>query len=87
MIETLQLSEEFTCGPARLRVDVHGSAQLEHVLEDMNFLNYRLAEVHPAPAVTLPEADLVWQQDGEQSVSYDGRRMTFTGAWNSGPIQ
>jgi hypothetical protein len=26
-------------------------------------------------------------QDGEQSVSYDGRRMTFTGAWNSGPIQ
>ena len=46
MIETLQLSEEFTCGPARLRVDVHGSEQLEHVLEDMNFLNYRLAEVH-----------------------------------------
>ena len=66
MIETLQLSEEFTCGPARLRVDVHGSTQLEHVLEDMNFLNYRLAEVHTAPAVTLPEADLVWRQDGEQ---------------------
>ena len=87
MIETLQLSEEFTCGPARLRVDVHGSTQLEHVLEDMNFLNYRLAEVHTAPAVTLPEADLVWRQDGEQSVAYDGRRMTFTGAWNSGPIQ
>ena len=82
MIETLQLSEEFTCGPARLRVDVHGSTQLEHVLADMNFLNYRLAEVGIAPAVTLPEADLVWRQDGEQSVSYDGRRMTFTGPWN-----
>ena len=87
MIETLQLSEEFTCGPARLRVDIHGSTQLEHVLEDMNFLNYRLAEVHIAASVTQPEADLVWHQDGEQSVSYDGRRMTFTGAWNSGPIQ
>ena len=29
----------------------------------------------------------MWRQDGEQSVAYDGRRMTFTGAWNSGPIQ
>ena len=87
MIETLQLSEEFTCGPARLRVDVHGSTKLEHVLEDMNFLNYRLAEVHTAPAVSVPEADLVWHRDGEQSVGYDGRRMTFTGAWASGPIQ
>ena len=87
MIETLQLSEEFTCGPARLRVDVHGSAQLEHVLEDMNFLNYRLAEVHISPSVTQQDANLVWHRDGEQSVGYDGRHMTFTGAWNSGPIQ
>ena len=87
MSDTVQLTEEFSAGPARLRVDVVGAAAPEHVLEDMNFLNYRLAEVHTAPAVTLPEADLVWHQDGEQSVMYDGRRMTFTGAWNSGPIQ
>ena len=78
MIETLQLSEE-TVAPARLRVDVHGSQPLEHVLDDMNFLNYRLADVHISPEVSLAEPDMVWRQDGEQGVAYDGRRMTFTG--------
>lgn len=87
MTTTFTLSEEFIAGPARLRVDVQGPKPTEHVLEDMNFLNYRLAEVAIAPEVTLADADLVWQQDGEQSVAYDGRHMTFTGPWNSGPIQ
>jgi hypothetical protein len=87
MIETLTLSEEFIAGPARLRVDVHGSKPMDHVLEDMNFLNYRLAEVRIAPEVTLPLADLAWRHDGDQSVDYDGRHMTFTGPWASGPIQ
>jgi hypothetical protein len=87
MITTPTLIEEFIAGPARLRVDVHGSKPIDHVLEDMNFLNYRLAEVRIAPDVTLPDADLVWRHDGDQSVVYDGRHMTFTGPWNSGPIQ
>lgn len=83
----LQLSEEMSAGSARLRVDVHGSTPLDHVLEDMNFLNYRLAEVHLQPEVTLAEPDIVWQQDGEKSISYDGRAMTFTGDWAAGPLQ
>jgi hypothetical protein len=87
MTDTPTLSEEFIAGPARLRVDVHGFKPMDHVLEDMNFLNYRLAEVRIAPDVTLPDADLVWRHDGDQSVVYDGRHMTFTGPWNSGPIQ
>ena len=73
MIETLQLSEEFTCGPARLRVDVHGSTQLEHVLEDMNFLNYRLAEVHIAASVSQPRGG-PGVAPGRRAVRcYDGR--------------
>ena len=87
MTQRPTLTEEFIAGPARLRVDVHGSQPIEHVLEDMNFLNYRLAEVRISPEVTLPAADLVWHHDGDQSVTYDGRHMTFTGPWNSGPIQ
>ena len=39
MTDTPTLSEEFVAGPARLRVDVQGSEPMEHVLEDMNFLN------------------------------------------------
>jgi hypothetical protein len=82
-----RLSEELVCGTARLRIDVFGDAPRDHVLEDMNFLNYRLADVHHAAQVTLPEADIIWQMDGDKAIAYDGRRMTFTGGWPAGPLQ
>ena len=87
MSPTLQLSEEMSAGSARLRVDVHGSEPLEHVLEDMSFLDYRLADVRISPEVTLAEPDIVWQQDAAKDIAYDGRQMTFSGSWPSGPIQ
>ena len=86
-VSELQLSEEMSAGPARLRVDVFGSEPREHVLEDMNFLNYRLADVRISPEVTLAEPDIVWRQDGDKGIGYDGRRITFTGPWPAGPIQ
>src|SRR5258705_13485303 len=87
MTAPLRLSEEMSAGPARLRIDVHGSRPLEHVLDDMSFLNYRLADVRVSPEVTLAEPDIVWHQDGEKGIAYDGRAMTFTGPWPAGPIQ
>ena len=87
MNEHLQLSEEMSAETARLRVDVYGGQPREHVLEDLTFLNYRLADVRISPQVTLSEPDIVWLQDGEKSISYDGRTMTFQGPWPSGPIQ
>jgi hypothetical protein len=87
MTDPLQLSEEMSAGPARLRVDVHGGEPLDHVLEDMTFLNYRLADVRISPEVTLAEPDIVWHQGGTKGIAYDGRRMTFTGPWPAGPIQ
>jgi hypothetical protein len=87
MISTLQLSEEMAAGPARLRIDVVGSQPLEHVLDDMNFLDYRLADVRISPEVTLAEPDIVWQQEAAKDISYDGHRMTFSGPWPAGPIQ
>jgi hypothetical protein len=83
----LQLSEELSGGSARLRVDVYGPNPREHVLEDMNFLNYRLAAVNIEPEVTLDEPDIVWNQEGEKSISYDGKQMTFVGDWAAGPLQ
>jgi hypothetical protein len=82
-----QLTEEMVAGPARLRIDVLGGEPLDHVLEDMSFLDYRLADVRLAPEVTLPEPDVVWDRDGDKGIAYDGRRMTFTGDWPAGPIQ
>jgi hypothetical protein len=87
MNEQLQLSEEMSAGAARLRVDVHGSEPREHVLDDLTFLNYRLADVRISPQVTLTDPDIVWHQDGAKAISYDRGRMTFTGLWPAGPIQ
>lgn len=87
MIGTLQLSEEMSAGPARLRVDVYGERPVEHVLDDLSFLNYRLADVRISPEVTLGDADMVWWQEGPKGIEYDGRRMIVTGPWPAGPIQ
>lgn len=87
MSEQLQLTEEMSAGPARLRVDVYGRRPRDHVLDDLTFLNYRLADVRISPQVTLAEPDIVWHQDGEKDVTYDGRVVIFTGPWPAGPIQ
>jgi hypothetical protein len=86
MTERPAISEEMSCGTARIRIDVFGGEPAEHVLEDMNFMNYRLADVRIEP-MTLPQADIVWQRAGEKSVAYDGRVMTFAGPWEEGPLQ
>ncbi len=87
MTDDLRHSEEMVAGPARLRIDVRGGEPRDHVLDDMSFMNYRLADVRIAPGVTLPEPDIVWHQEGEKDIAYDGRRMTFRGPWPAGPIQ
>ena len=87
MVDRLQLSEEMACGPARLRIDVVGPTPREHVLDDMSFMNYRLADVSLSQEPTLPTADILIRQDGPKDVSYDGKVMTFAGDWPAGPIQ
>lgn len=87
MNDTLRLTEEFSAGAARLRVDVYGGEPRDHVLDDLTFLNYRLADVRISPQITLDAPDIVWQQDGEKAVRYDGHTVTFTGPWPAGPLQ
>lgn len=83
----LQLSQEMSAGTARLRVDVYGSEPVAYVLEDMNFLNYRLADVRVEPEVTLAAPDIVWNQDAPTSINYQDEVMTFNGEWAAGPLQ
>ena len=83
-----QLTEEMSAGSARIRVDLIGSTVPEHVLENMDFLNYRLAAVRLESEVTLGDPDLIWNRDAsEKSVSWDGRMMRFDGDWAAGPLQ
>jgi hypothetical protein len=86
-VDTLQLSQEFVAGPARIRFDVLGSEPVGDALADKDFLDYRLADVAIAPQPTLDAPDIVWERDAEKSIEYDGRWMTFLGDWASGPIQ
>jgi len=83
----LRLSEEMTVGPARLRIDVFGGEPLDHVLDDLSFLDYRLADVRISPDVSLDEPDILWHRDAAKAISYDGRQMRFDGPWPAGPIQ
>jgi hypothetical protein len=83
----VELSEELSAGPARIRVDYRGREPRDHLLEDLNFLNYRLAGVQITPDVTLPKPDLSWNGDADKSVGYDGHAMTFNGQWAAGPLQ
>ena len=86
MNEQPAISEEMACGSARIRIDVFGGEPAEHVLEDMNFMNYRLADVRIEP-VSLSQPDIVWRREGAKSVAYDAATMTFVGPWEDGPIQ
>ena len=85
--ETLQLSQEFVAGPARIRFDVLGSEPVGEALADKDFLDYRLADVAIADQPTRDSPDIVWDRDADTSIDYDGRRLTFRGDWASGPIQ
>ena len=84
----LQLSEEMSVGAARLRVDVHGRQPLEHVLDEMSFLNYRLANSAIERDVTRPAPDVVWHQDAAgKNIRYENGTLVLTGEWFQGELQ
>ena len=88
MSDQLQLSEEMSAGAARLRVDVYGGEPREHVLDDLTFLNYRLADVRISPDGDAGGAGhrlAPGRREGDRLRR--SRRMTFTGPWPAGPIQ
>lgn len=84
----LRLSEEMSAGDARMRIDVHGSSDLEHVLDDMSFLNYRLADVAVSREVTRPTPDVVWYRDApDKGIRYQDGTLILSGEWFQGELQ
>ena len=82
------LTEEMSASTARIRIDVIGSEVPEHVLQNMDFMNYRLADVQLESESVLRVPDLGGDRDASQkSVTWDGRTMRFEGEWAEGPIQ
>ena len=83
----LVLSQEMSAGPARLRVDVLGGPARESIVDDMDFLNYRLAAVTMEDAVTVAQPDVTWDVEADKDISYDGHAMHLAGDWTVGAIQ
>jgi hypothetical protein len=83
-----QLTEEFSCGEARLRIDVHGTQPLEHVLHEMTYLNYRLANVDVHAETTQAVPGLVWNQDtAPKAIRYQDGTLVLDGEWHQGELQ
>ncbi len=87
MSPELVLSQEMSAGPARLRIDVLGGPARESIVNDMDFLNYRLAAVSMEDAVSLGEPDIVWDVEAAKDINYDGHAMRLGGDWSVGAIQ
>ncbi|CEP69150.1 P-loop containing nucleoside triphosphate hydrolase [Moorella glycerini] len=80
--------EEIAAAGVPLRVDVVSERQYERVLQDEEFLNYRLAGVRRYLDYTLAEADLTWYPDAPgKRMEYDGKQVILYGQWYEGEIQ
>src|SRR5437868_5374271 len=83
----LQCSEEFASGKARLRIDVYGEKPVAHVLDEMTFLNYRLADVKIEKAAKA-KPDVIFKKDEpKKTLTYKDGTLTATGEWYQGEMQ
>lgn len=81
-------SQEYHSVTARLRVDINSDKPRDSVLDEMTFLNYRLASVEVHNAITLPQADILWNEEAAvKDIRYDGRLLTLDGEWFQGELQ
>jgi hypothetical protein len=81
------LREEMLSGDAALRIDVIGAGEQEHVLEEMSFLNYRLASVSSRKQIEKPEADILWDRERTaKRIRYDGGKLFLDGQWEQGEL-
>lgn len=79
---------EFTSGPARLRVDVEGGDERERLLEDLTFLNYRLADVKVEEDVRSAQPHVLWYPErAEKDIRYQDGQLILTGDWAEGELQ
>jgi len=84
----LQLCEELSSSEARLRVDVHGTRPVDHVLNEMTYLSYRLASVQVHAEVTEETPGVIWYQDADQkSIDYRDNTLILEGEWYQGELQ
>ncbi len=81
-------TEEIQADKTRIRIDVHSEQPVTQLLEETNFLNYRLAGVEVFQEAGKPNPDMVWDQTKTQKkIRYGNNVVTLEGEWFEGEIQ
>ena len=81
------LREEMMSGDGVLRIDVVGADNQEHVLDEMTFLNYRLASVQSRKEIQKPRPDIIWNREKSvKDIRYKGGQLFLDGEWEQGEL-
>ncbi len=81
------LSEEILSGNAVLRIDVTSPGDMDHVLQDMHFVNYRLASVSVRSDVQKTKPDVIWDRGSKKKgIKYENNQLLMSGAWEQGEL-
>ena len=81
------LREEMMSGDGVLRIDVVGADNQEHVLDEMTFLNYRLASVQSRKEIQKPKPDIIWNREKSiKDIRYKGGQLFLDGEWEQGEL-
>jgi hypothetical protein len=80
-------SEELASGHAVLRIDVKGGGSRDHVLDEMTFLSYRLADVSLRSEISKDEPDVVWNVEViPKAIRYGEEQLVLDGPWAQGEL-
>ena len=81
------LSQEFVSGEGVLRIDVVGKGDDESVLDEMTFLNYRLASVQTRMDIKKSRPDIVWDPGKHiKDIRYTEGQLFLDGQWEQGEM-
>ena len=81
------LREEMLSGDGVLRIDVLGGNDQEHVLEEMTFLNYRLASVRCRKEIRKANPDMIWDREkSKKDIRYESGQLLLEGDWEQGEL-
>lgn len=81
-------TEQIKADKTAIRIDVISKEKTEYILQDMNFLNYRLAGVERSLETKISTPDMIWFKDEpNKTVDFAGGKVILKGAWFEGEIQ
>ena len=83
-----EFRQEIFSGAGVLRVDViENEPGREQILDEMTFLNYRLAEVQFRSKIKKARPDVIWNREKDtKAIRYDDGQLFLDGEWEQGEL-